>query len=257
MTEDQRITEAELHAYVDKQLSATRRAEVEAWLNHHPAEARKLADYQALTTGLHALYDPVLTETLPKSLRPRESRTRARGRSVMLAACWTLVGMISGWIVHEQYAAMPEVALLTHLVQPAAFAHTVYSTDTHQPVEVVAQEQPRLIHWLSERLRTEIRVPSLNAFGYSLVGGRLLPSTNRMAAQLMYQNAAGLRVTLYVRRVLGVVPLRSGDKVRMSQIQSLHTYYWTDGELGYAVSGEINRDALLQLAESTRRQLTL
>ena len=45
-----------------------------------------------------------------------------------------------------------------------------------------------------------IKAPDLTGFGFRLMGGRLLPaSTNGVAAQLMYDDDHGTRLTLYLR----------------------------------------------------------
>ncbi|UCE89514.1 MAG: anti-sigma factor [Pseudomonadota bacterium] len=246
------ITEADLHAYVDGQLDAVRHAQVEAWLKTHPDAARKVADYQLLDRSIHTLFDPVLGEPVPARLRFGAWRARISG--IAASAVWLVFGVLVGWGAHAIMAKQEEPALLAHLARPAAFAHTVYTTDSRRPVEIDALEEQRLIDWLSERLRTEVRAPNLVAFGYQLVGGRLLPSTDRMAAQFMYESTNGVRITLYVRRIDGA---DIEPAFRFSRDRGVHTLYWIDGELGYAISGEIQRDLLLPLAEAAQRQLAI
>ena len=87
-----------------------------------------------------------------------------------------------------------------HLVQPVSFAHAVFSTETLHPVEVSAKDEQHLVGWLSKRLHTEIKAPDLSSNNFELVGGRLLPSTNRMAAQFMYERSDNIRITLYSKK---------------------------------------------------------
>src|SRR5439155_16750884 len=54
--------------------------------------------------------------------------------------------------------------------------------------------------WLSKRLGTEIKPPSLKPIGSELIGGRLLPGDSGQVAQFMYHDATGQRLTLYVTR---------------------------------------------------------
>jgi anti-sigma factor RsiW len=44
-----------------------------------------------------------------------------------------------------------------------------------------------------------VRVPSLEDFGYRLVGSRVLPDTDGPAAQFVFADQAGKKVSLYVR----------------------------------------------------------
>src|SRR5258708_34671621 len=62
------VTEDELHAYVDNELPAERRGDVEAWLAAHPDEAARVQSWRAMADALHARYDSVLDEAVPKRL---------------------------------------------------------------------------------------------------------------------------------------------------------------------------------------------
>lgn len=69
MTYETPITETDLHAYLDGQLSEQRSKQVEAWLEEHPDALRELRDYQAIGLGLHTLFDSVLVEPVPECLK--------------------------------------------------------------------------------------------------------------------------------------------------------------------------------------------
>ena len=47
--------------------------------------------------------------------------------------------------------------------------------DRDHPVEVGAGDPDHLVAWLSARLGRPVRAPSLDEYGYQLLGGRLLP----------------------------------------------------------------------------------
>ena len=47
MDGDPRVTEEELHAYVDGELAADRQRTVEAWLASHPEDAARVAQWRA------------------------------------------------------------------------------------------------------------------------------------------------------------------------------------------------------------------
>lgn len=44
----------------------------------------------------------------------------------------------------------------------------------------------------------QLSIPGLTRHGLSLVGSRVLPSSEGAAAQLMYEDKSGQRVTLYI-----------------------------------------------------------
>jgi anti-sigma factor RsiW len=62
------VTEDELHAFVDNELPAERRSDVEAWLAAHPEDAERVQSWRAMAEALHARYDAVADEAVPKRL---------------------------------------------------------------------------------------------------------------------------------------------------------------------------------------------
>ncbi len=164
---------------------------------------------------------------------------------VAAVAAWLALGSVLGWNLRSWNAPVPVNMLETQLVRPAAFAHVIYSAEVLHPVEVKADQEQHLTQWLSKRLRTPINAPDLSQGGYRLVGGRLLPSTDRMAAQFMYEDIGGRRVTLYLRRGAWDNTLTA---FRYSRNDNVGVFYWIDGELGYALSGELDKAELLKLA---------
>jgi anti-sigma factor RsiW len=253
------ISDADLHAYVDGELDEHRCLEVEAYLAENPQAAERCRKYQELHQGLHSLFDPVLNETVPVSLMPGSvSRGMALRRSPQLllqaaaVAGIMLLSGYTGWLIGAKFGAEDVSQELVHLVQPAAFAHTVYSTDPYYPVEMGADRQQVLASWLSDRMHTDMRAPLLGEEGFELVGGRLLPSTNRMAAQFMYQDKDGKRVTLYIRR--GAWKNRE-TAFHYTQQDGLRVFYWLDGPMGYAVSGDVEKSRLMAVAHRVHLSL--
>jgi len=147
------------------------------------------------------------------------------------------------------YQRAEVIAALVNLVQPAVFAHAVYTTDDHFPVEIQAEQKDVLSNWLSERMHTSIRAPDLAGLGFDLVGGRLLPSTNRMAAQFMYQDAGGERITLYVRRIAWE---NQQAAFQYYEAEGVGVFYWIEGPMGYALSGSLGKKRLIAIAEAAQ-----
>lgn len=248
------ITDSDLHAYVDGELPPTRRQEVEAYLRVNPEAASRVADYERINRSLSAAFDPVLLEPLPEQLRVPQRQPRQLLR-VAAAAAWLALGGMIGWSLHPTAGSMSDVGnpLQADLAGPAVFAHAIFATEVRHPVEVGADQQTHLLTWLSHRLKTRLQAPDLSGLGYRLVGGRLLPSTNRMAAQLMYEQAQGRRVTLYIRR--GEWPNAITSFHYASGESGINSMYWLDASIGYALTGEVGREELEQLANSVYRQL--
>lgn len=235
------ITDLDLHAYADKQLSPARHAEVEEYLARNPQAKAQVDAIWQLNQSIHALYDGVLVEPIPATIRLPWSKKRVLLRAAAVVA-WMGLGAVVGWHLNGFLSVSPMEA---QLVRPAAFAHVVYTGDVLHPVEIGAEQEQHLIEWLSQRLHTPIRAPDLVAGGYRLVGGRLLPSTDRMAAQFMYEDALGRRITLYMRRGVWNNPTTA---FRYSQNGNVGVFYWIDGSLGYALSAELEKSELMRLA---------
>ncbi|HSD60067.1 MAG TPA: anti-sigma factor [Burkholderiales bacterium] len=243
------ISDNDLHAYADGELDPARLAEVEARLAADPAAAQRVALWRRQNEALHALFDGVLTEPVPARLlgRPRPRWPLLRMAAVV---AWLAVGGVAGWALRGATpAAAPQGVQLARL---AAVAHAVYVPELRHPVEVGADQEQHLVTWLSKRLGAPVKAPRLNELGYGLVGGRLLPAEEGPAAQFMYQDAEGHRLTLYVRTNAG------GNRetaFRYARESGVSVFYWVEGSLGYALSADLEREELLRVAQSVYHQL--
>jgi len=240
------LNENELHAYVDSALAPGERSRVVQLLASHPEEATRARAYRQQNAQLRAQFDAVLDEPVPARL---EALTSARPpRRYALAAAGLFIGVAVGWMAHVVWRTQ---AAPMSLAQRAAIAHVVYAPEVRHPVEVSADQRDHLIGWLSKRLGTKLKAPSLSDQGYELVGGRLLPGDSGPVAQFMYQNIAGQRLTLYVSHVDG----NRSTAFRFTREDRVSVFYWVDHSLGYALSGEMPHDQLLAVATAVYAQL--
>lgn len=243
------ITEIDLHAYADGQLDDSRRIRVEAHLAHHSAESESVRVWREQSEALRALFNPVLNEPVPQRLlAARPMRGRWPYYTLAAGAMGLSVGL--GWMSHS--SRTDRFVETEALPRRAAVAYAVYAPEVRHPVEVGADQQDHLVKWLSKRLGNDLKVPLLTQQGFELVGGRLLPAGKGPGAQFMYQDAKGQRITLYVS-------LRDTEPrdtaFRFSQEDKVAVFYWIDGKLGYALSGEMDRTSLLAVASVVYRQL--
>jgi anti-sigma factor RsiW len=241
--------EAQLHAYVDELLAPAERAEVERYLAEHPEEQARIASYQRQRALLRKAFEGVLDEPVPQRIgvghlgAPHHPALRAAA-----VAAWVVFGALLGWLVRGEYSGGMELAAEKELVQRARMAHVVYSAEGRRAVEVAASQQDDMIRWLSKRMNAAVRVPNLTEFGFQALGGRLLPGSDGPACQIMYQDAAGKRLTIYLARADGAArPIRFGDDDRV------HVVFWSDGTLAFAVSGELGKDELARIAAVVAR----
>jgi anti-sigma factor RsiW len=174
------------------------------------------------------------------------------------------------------------------LLREAMTAHAIYGGDPRHVVEIPVTEQDQLLGWLGRRLARPVQPPAIGDLGWKLVGGRLLPGDTGGAgearAQFTYQNKKGQRLTLY----LGVLDAAVVSKVRQRNAAAaqaasvvpakavagagggggtaaggrdnadttftytsraqMHASYWTEGQFGYALVGELPRATLEKIS---------
>lgn len=250
------VTESDLQAYADGELSESRRADVAAWLASHPEDAERIESYRRIAEELRSTYKGVLEEPVPERLK--RALPVGRARRVAMIALGAVLGVaaggIAGWELRSLQA--PAAAMLegaAALPRRAAVAHATYSPEVRHPVEVGADQEAHLVKWLSKRLGTQLRAPKLESVGYSLVGGRLLPGDTGPVAHFMYQCNRGTRVTLYVRGDMGT---NRSTAFRYAREGNVGVFYWVDNKIGYAVSSnDISKEDLLKVANAAYQQL--
>ena len=279
MNPNQPMTEAELHALVDGQLTPERQREIEAHLASRPDEAQRADTYRAQKRELRALFDPVLDEALPQRVldaaRPRTPWYLQRlvaGVAIALmggAAGWGLRGGVSAdspsTVLSQQGPASITMVSAAGFAQRAAVAHAVYSPEQRRPVEVDAAHEDQLIAWLSKRMGAPMKPPHLQAVGYALEGGRLLPGGQGPVAQFMYRDEAGSRLTLYVSNEISdlaapasTAPGKNTETAfRFAREGKVNVFYWVEGPFGYAISADADRAALARVSGEVYRQLAV
>lgn len=251
------ITEADLHAYVDQQLTAARRIDIEKFLASRPDERQRVLEWQRQNQLLKAWLDPVAREPLPLRLPLKPEATQWPWRGLAAGIVIAVVSASSAWFVRgaldSDAARLASVnsGNLPGFARRAAVAHVVYSPDARRPVELGADQEQALVTWLSKRLGTPVRPPALSAIGYELVGGRLLPGDKGPVAQFMYTTASGQRLTLYVTREA------AGQETafKFGQDGLVNVFYWVDKNFGYALSGGVDRKELARVSQEVYRQL--
>jgi anti-sigma factor RsiW len=230
-----------LSAYVDGELPESERAAVRALLEREPEARSRVTSWQAQRAALQALCGSTQQDETPFIVL----RTRASwGRRMAIAACWLVAGAGIGLALGTLGPRFVQGS-----AEPAAFARradiafAVYAPEERHPVEVAANQEAHLIAWLSKRLNRPVSIPSLQEYGYSLVGGRLLPGEAGPAAQFMYENETGARITLYVTNIA-----TDETAFRLLRDGSQRTFYWVSDRMGYAVSGSISETKLRAIA---------
>ncbi len=237
------VTEDELHAYVDGELPAERRADVDAWLTTHADDAERVQSWRAMADALHARYDTVANEPVPKRLEiERLDRAPRKWIYGAIAASFAafVAGGGTGWLAHGA-AASPSI--FQSFTVDALDAHRLYVVEVRHPVEVPGNDRVHLQQWLTKRCGWDVRAPELDATGLKLVGGRLLPGPTGPASFLMYESASGERFTVYTAKAA-----TEATQMRYTAQNNDGALFWADRGVGYVVSGGSDRERLTQVA---------
>jgi anti-sigma factor RsiW len=247
------IVEDDLQAYVDGRLTEPRRAAVEAYLAQNPEVRDRVVFDIRQRSALRGQLESKAAEPVPSRLwltniqaarrTAMVRRLKAMAASVLIFA----VGAGTGWFAANHEALAPPAT--TGVAQNATAAYRTYVVEVAHPVEVASTQEAHLLQWLSRRLGKPLAAPDLTPFGYRLMGGRLLPGDGSAAAQLMYDDTTGKRLTLYVRAAEG-----SETAFRFQRDGDAATFAWIDHGFGFAVTAPATREELLAIAEAVYRR---
>jgi anti-sigma factor RsiW len=252
------VEEDDLHARIDRQLPPDRTEDVDAYLAAHPEEEARFSQYAQQREKLRAAFAAQTGGPIPNRLRVAHllAQQRLRGRQhvaqIAAAVCLLVLGGIGGWAARDLTglpASSSAGAVAGVITADAIAAYRTFSVEVRHPVEVDAGQEAHLVQWLSKRLGRQLVVPDLAAAGFRLMGGRLLPAEDGPAAQFMYENGSGERLTLYLRTGVG-----GETAFRYHEEGGIGAFYWSDEGFGYAIAAKADRDLLLRIAEIVYQQ---
>ena len=252
------VTDADLNAYADGQLAASRVAAVEDALSRDPALTAWVADARRHNADLRDALDPWLADPIPERLiaaaegpaQTAQASVRRWLASLAAVAASLLVGLGAGWYARDM--DLERAGTPTTFTRQAALTHALYAADANRPVEVWASEEKRLVTWLSKRLGFAVSAPDLNSTGFALVGGRLVAGHQNPTALFMYENGDKQRLSLQVRK-----QMVDGGEVafRYAVENGVGVFYWIDDNCSYALSGNVDRAQLLAAGRVVYGQL--
>jgi anti-sigma factor RsiW len=240
-----------LHAFADGELEGDERAAMERLLVDNEEARKALSSINHQKSELRKAYNDVLDEPVPLSLLA--TAQGHGGRSILPYAAMAasvalvLVGGMAGWYAAQQSESLQAASL----ERRALIAHEIFAVEVKHPFEVAAAEQEHLQKWLSKRVGADVKIPDLDAEGFSLLGGRLLAGENSPAGQLMYETADKQRLTVFI----SVNEDGKDEALRLEQHGKLVTCYWRDGKLAVAVTGEMAKDEMMVTAKNVYDQM--
>ena len=257
MIEQRKFSERDFHAYIDGELDRETQHEVEVWLDANPEDKALVENWKLQGDLLRQHFDPVLQEPmsgqLDAELKNRSAKNQIRQWSRIAASLLIfLAGGAGGWMISQYSLNNPEqtsqeasAQKWQALATQAVSAHAVFVPDRGRPVEVRAKQEGESLRWISKRFGRKLLTPDLTAFGWTIIGGRVLPIEGKAGAQFMYQNADGRRLTVF----LGDNPDKKEVDYRFWQKGNIGCYYWYEPEFGVAVATEGERDEIRKISE--------
>lgn len=248
MKRNKDITDEELLRYVDGELNVARADNVAQCIATDVALQKKVADYEEINRRLEAIYNA--HEDKPVPARLLLALSNHSPSQVWRMAASVLLLLLGGVIGYSLQTTGEGQGYERPLPVEAAFAHTVYVPEVRHPVEVGADQTAHMNAWLSKRLDRVVAAPDLRSAGYSLVGGRLLPDGHRAAAQFMFEDSSGGRITLFIRQ--------SGDRPNTSFLfadnDDLGILYWVDNGLAFALTAAMDKSPMMDIAQLVYQQ---
>jgi mycothiol system anti-sigma-R factor len=249
--------EAQLHAYVDGELSVEQTAASDA----HAAVCGRCAELARRERAYRLLLRRQPRETAPAALRERiqadlrRERRRAwrvRWHHLALAAAAVVVVWAGALVVPAWRGSPPLVASLVD-------THIAY-TQLERPAELTSDDAGEVAAWFRQRAGLRMVVPDYSSAGIRLVGARLADAHERGAAYLLYEKGHVI-ISVFMLPLSGNAPslggIRTshrGHEYRRYEHKGYRTIFWIDGRAVYGLISMLDYEALLECADRLRSE---
>ncbi len=244
------VGEDDLHAYVDDRLDADRRREVDAYLDANPEARKRIQSFRANIAALREDVHERLSSPVPMRLRMTEVR-RARNARRFGQLRQTAAGVVL-LAIGVALGSMIDLRSVTNSprapMADAMAAYRVFARSPDNAVEIDAARSVTLVNRLSGHLGREIVIPNLSQLGLALLGGRLLASDEGPGGMFIYAEPNGDRIAIYVKTLADGRRSEFGSR----QDGDVVAYYWFDGRLGYAITGNVGSSIVSAAAGMVR-----
>jgi anti-sigma factor RsiW len=272
------VTEADLHAFLDEEIGAERRAKVVEHLEHKPLDAALVETWRAQNEALRGAFARIAREPVPLSLSLSQpltvraaavpintrrldlARTARQRRVAIVSAIAFLAGSMAaatGAIVVQHLPSLfrPEPGLSTtvgrRVAGRAAAMYRTFANDRTRPVEVAAGQKAELGRWLSERTGLSL-LPDFSSEGLKLIGGRVTPGEFGAAGFLLYEMQAGERVGVYLERAPDD---SSAESLRPTPGDRNTSLYGREKGTYWAIIGSLGDERWKQVAQHLVNQI--
>ena len=279
-----------LIAYLDGEVDASERREIEAWLEADPAARDKLAALAESAALVRSAFDEVMHEPVPDRLiaaargeRPSATPTAkilpfkrsgfpggARaGRSwwfglpvaaslfgVLLGGSAAYLGvpkLLPGALGSKQPGVEMAAADNLWLDNAAGYFKLAANAGDGALIDVPATSDPReALQKISQSVPQEVRLPNLKPWGLTFRGARLVVAEGRPAAQLVYSTD---------NKAIGPLTLIIGSSKEpdiaptLAHRQDVNLLYWRHQGRAYALVGQTDIGYLWGIANDVAWQL--
>lgn len=223
------IDDLELHAYVDNQLDPESRQRLEQILAQTPALAQKVErlrhEQRRLRAALAGSASPLFNDPLePRRIRHTLRRRRWQRQAQTAVLLMLMVSTVwFDWLSPTSEHGLP--------MDDAVQAYRVFANADTVP-DIRFQQASDIPVWLNSRLASPPELPNFAVQGIKPVLGRWLVTEAGPAALVLYQDAQGQPLTLYIRP--------PGQRMKTAGERhdgALVTRYWPDQSYHYALTG--------------------
>lgn len=286
----QKRSDDRLIAYLDGELEAAERRDIEAWLETDPVARERLAAFAESAHLLRLAFDEVAHEPVPEQLiaaargaaasaEPSAKvvpfktlqgagRGAASRRWIGLPVAASLFGLLLGGAVTylgvaklapgvyaDKQAAVETAAADNLWLDNAAgyFKLFVSAGGDGALIDVPATGDPReALQKISQSLPQEVRLPDLKPWGLTFRGARVVVADGRPAAQLVYttDNKAIGPLTLIIGS-----SKESDIRPTLARRQDVNLLYWRHQGRAYALAGQADTGYLWGIANDVAWQL--
>lgn len=267
-----------LQDYLDGRQSTTQRLLTECHIARCPEHRMLLAAYRRQSEMLHRLYDPILSEAIPRRLL-EATRTETGRRiedkfglrlsryqlarlvpvAVAVVVLLVVVSGYGGWRLHRTYALRPSPAVMRQaFVQQTVLAFALYGEKFQKSFRFTGDAFNQLASLFKDRFDAAIAAPRLNQLGYKFSAARVLPFAYGIAGQLVYRSGSKKRIAIYFEIMHNKSSAAAAAKVfpphsTPQNPQFLHRadisgLYWYENNIAYAVIGNVEQHTLIQVA---------
>jgi len=234
------IAETELHAFIDGELPPDRVAAVRAALAAEPALAARAAAYRADKLALRALFGPIADRPLPPAWiariaghRPARRLAATRRMAIAAGLVLALAGGAGTLLLRGGDTILAEAE--------GARDGTLRPTGSF-----VAQAGSA--YMLQAALGLNVRPPDLAKFGYHLVTVDFYAGP---AAGLVYRNAQGAELSIYVRKSHGDARF---DLLRRGK---LRVCIWQDDVVSAVMTADMPAGEMMRVASAAYASLDM